>query len=133
MKITKGLIIASLVIALAGLGAVGCNTFRGAGKDIQQGGRAVENAAENAQDGRGHRAGRHLAITASSDSGGSISPSGNILVPYGADRTFTVAAKNGYRVANVLIDGKPIGVQNRYTFSDVKTNHTISASFSPNP
>jgi len=30
-----------------GLAGPGCNTVRGAGKDIQRGGRAVEDAAEN--------------------------------------------------------------------------------------
>jgi predicted small secreted protein len=30
-------------------GALGCNTFRGAGKDIQEGGKSIENAAEGAQ------------------------------------------------------------------------------------
>ncbi len=42
----------SIVLALAltaGLAFSGCNTFRGAGKDIQRGGEAVENAAVDAQ------------------------------------------------------------------------------------
>lgn len=42
----------SFVLALAlsaGLVFSGCNTFRGAGKDIQRGGEAIENAAEEAQ------------------------------------------------------------------------------------
>jgi predicted small secreted protein len=34
---------------LLSISALGCNTFRGAGKDIQKGGQAVENAAEGAQ------------------------------------------------------------------------------------
>ncbi|MBX7255782.1 MAG: entericidin A/B family lipoprotein [Candidatus Hydrogenedentes bacterium] len=37
----------SLILAVAILGAClnGCNTFRGIGKDIQAGGRAIERAA----------------------------------------------------------------------------------------
>ena len=42
----------SIVLALAlsaGMAVSGCNTFRGAGKDIQRGGEAIENAADDAQ------------------------------------------------------------------------------------
>jgi len=46
---SKRLIIASVVGALMSAGALGCNTFRGAGKDIQEGGKSIENAAEGAQ------------------------------------------------------------------------------------
>ena len=35
--------------AVLSISALGCNTFKGAGKDIQEGGQAVENAAEGAQ------------------------------------------------------------------------------------
>ena len=42
-----------LALAAAGLLAVGaltgCNTVRGAGQDIQEGGEAIENAAEEVQ------------------------------------------------------------------------------------
>ncbi len=40
---------ALVLVALLSISALGCNTFRGAGKDIQKGGQAVENAAEGAQ------------------------------------------------------------------------------------
>jgi len=49
MKGYQILVTAVIVGALLGMTAVGCNTFRGAGKDIQSGGKAVENAAEGAQ------------------------------------------------------------------------------------
>ncbi|MBM7456393.1 putative small secreted protein [Oceanisphaera litoralis] len=40
-----------MVLMAAGLtvGLYGCNTFAGAGKDIQQGGEAVEDAARDVQ------------------------------------------------------------------------------------
>lgn len=38
-----------LVSVLIGISMLGCNTFRGAGKDIQRGGQAVEDAADDAQ------------------------------------------------------------------------------------
>ena len=49
MKAFKRVVVALVVGALMGIGALGCNTFRGAGKDIQKGGQAVENAAKGAQ------------------------------------------------------------------------------------
>jgi len=49
MKTFKNLSQVVALIAIGGLVLSGCNTFRGAGKDIQKGGEAVENAAENVQ------------------------------------------------------------------------------------
>ena len=49
MKTLNRLIIALMVCAMLGSGALGCNTFRGAGRDIQRGGEVVENAADNAE------------------------------------------------------------------------------------
>lgn len=49
MKNFKNIVITLIVLALFGMSAVSCNTFKGAGQDIQKGGQAVENAAEGAQ------------------------------------------------------------------------------------
>ncbi|MFP4499423.1 MAG: entericidin A/B family lipoprotein [Candidatus Hydrogenedentota bacterium] len=51
MKMQKfsKVIVVLLVGTLMCAGTLGCNTFRGAGKDIQKGGEAVEDAAENVQ------------------------------------------------------------------------------------
>jgi len=131
MKTSTGLIVALLVCALAGIGALGCNTVKGAGRDIEKGGKGIENAAENAQKGNEHP-GPHT-ITASAESGGSISPSGSTSVSYRSSRTFTVKANRGYHVADVLVDGKSVGAVSRHTFDDVTANHTISALFTVNP
>jgi hypothetical protein len=69
-------------------------------------------------------------ITASAGSGGSISPSGAVMVAGGASQTFTISASSGYEVSNVLIDGVSAGAVYSYTFSPVSSNHTISVSFS---
>lgn len=37
------------LLAAAGVVAAGCNTVKGAGKDIQKGGEAVEDAAESVE------------------------------------------------------------------------------------
>jgi predicted small secreted protein len=132
MKTSIGLAGALLLVcALAGLGALGCNTFRGAGQDIQQGGQAVERAADNAEK-RIEHPGPHT-ITASADLGGSISPSGSVSVSHRSSRTFTVKANRGYHVADVLVDGRSVGAVKRHTFDNVTANHTISALFTVNP
>ena len=68
-------------------------------------------------------------ITATSDAGSTISPSGVVAVPKGADKTFTFSAKNGYYVSAVIVDGKSLSIgqidAGSYTFMDVNMNHTI--------
>ena len=68
-------------------------------------------------------------ITASAGSNGSISPTGAVSVASGASRTFTITPTTGYRVSSVLVDGASVGAVTSYTFSNVRANHTISASF----
>tara|TARA_R110001592_G_scaffold124504_1_gene333416 strand:+ start:803 stop:1198 length:396 start_codon:yes stop_codon:yes gene_type:complete len=118
-----------IVCALASIVGTGCNTVRGAGKDIQKGGKAVENAAENIHAPRevGHM------IMASADTGGRISPVGNLVVENGKSRTYTIKADTGYHVADVLVDGKSQGAVSRHTFSKPTGDHTISALFTADP
>ncbi len=68
-------------------------------------------------------------ITASAGNGGSISPSGSVIVNSGSSQTFTITALSGYAVSAVMVDGTSIGSATTYTFSNVTANHTISASF----
>ena len=135
MKLEIRSVVVLALCTLATLGASGCNTFRGAGKDIQKGGEAVENAAENAQsknDSNRNQAPRHT-IMSSAAKGGDISPLGGTTTAPGADRTFVVKADSGYHVADVLVDGKSIGAVNRHTFNNVTESHTIAALFTSNP
>ena len=68
-------------------------------------------------------------ITASAGANGSITPSGAVSVNSGDNQTFTIAANNGYHVADVLVDGVSVGAVTGYSFNNVTANHTISASF----
>ena len=70
-----------------------------------------------------------FTITASAGSGGSISPSGNVLVNQGANQSFTITANSGFTVSSVTVDGTNQGAITSYTFSNVQANHTIAASF----
>ncbi|MGC8979296.1 stalk domain-containing protein [Caldisericum sp.] len=72
-------------------------------------------------------------ITATACFGGSITPSGSVTVNYGDSKTFTIKADPKFMIARVLVDGSPIRITNpitmTYTFSNVISNHTISAEF----
>ena len=71
----------------------------------------------------------YYTIKATAGTGGSISPSGNVSVREGRDRTFTITPDKGYAVSNVKIDGKSIGAVKSYTFENVRRTHTIEAIF----
>jgi hypothetical protein len=68
-------------------------------------------------------------ITATAGNGGSISPSGSVEVNEGENKTFNIAPNTNYSIADVTVDGVSVGVVNTYTFSNVNSNHTISATF----
>lgn len=68
-------------------------------------------------------------IKASAGNGGIISPSGNVSVKRGDDQTFSINPINGYRISDVIVDGKSVGAVSTYTFDSVKANHTIQVKF----
>ncbi|MDP4089330.1 MAG: Ig-like domain-containing protein [Bacillota bacterium] len=68
-------------------------------------------------------------ITAAAQTGGTITPAGENIVKSGESLTFTIAAASGYEISDVLVDGRSAGAVNTYTFTDVKGNHSITASF----
>ncbi len=68
-------------------------------------------------------------ITATATEGGVISPEGITQVKYSKNQTYTITPCEGYQIADVLVDGKSIGVVSEYTFQNVRKDHTISAVF----
>jgi len=72
-------------------------------------------------------------ITATVGSGGSISPSGIVIVNYGDSKTFTINSDPKFVIFRVLVDDHSINFINpkktTYTFSNISSNHTISAEF----
>lgn len=72
------------------------------------------------------------SITASSTSGGSISPAGTVAVSGGVSKSFTITPNTGYYTASVSVDGSVVATNQgnySYTFSNVAANHTIDATF----
>ena len=68
-------------------------------------------------------------ITATAGDGGQITPSGAVTVNYGSSQQFVIAPFENYYIADVKIDGKSKSILDSYKFDDVKTNHTIEATF----
>ena len=72
---------------------------------------------------------KSYVITATPDSGSTISPSGKVSVKGGSSQTFKFSALDGFSIAFVRVDGKLISQaeidKGSYTFNDVNSNHTI--------
>ena len=68
-------------------------------------------------------------ITATADEHGKIAPTGDVAVPKGESKTFTITPDSGYHIKDVVVDGKSVGAVSTYTFENVVDNHTIHATF----
>lgn len=68
-------------------------------------------------------------ITATAGANGTISPVGAVKVKHGETQSFKITPASGYVVASVRVDGVNLGSLASYTFTDVNTDHTISATF----
>ena len=73
--------------------------------------------------------GPQYAIMATADAGGTITPSGEIIVNEGGDQSFNIIPTNGFRVLDVIVDGVSLGAITNYTFTNITDAHTIAASF----
>ena len=69
-------------------------------------------------------------ITALTNTGGSISPSGSVGVQHSGSQAFTIQADAGYDIYNVIIDGYSAGPLSFYVFTNVTTDHSIWVNFS---
>ncbi len=81
---------------------------------------------------------RTYTVTASTSSGGTISPSGDIKVAEGGDVEFAISAMSGYRLSSLTVDGASVGSGLfSYTLKNVTKDATVYARFvadsSPTP
>lgn len=67
-------------------------------------------------------------VTATSGTGATITPAGNIVVPTGAVQVFNFGASTGYKVSDITLDGASIGVQNSINFIGDLTDHLLNVS-----
>ncbi len=70
-----------------------------------------------------------FTIKAVAGANGGISPSGAVSVYYGEDKTFTIIPAAGYKAGDVLVDDVSVGPVTTYTFTNIKADHTIVATF----
>ncbi len=68
-------------------------------------------------------------ITATATDGGSISPSGEVIVRKGESVSFMMKEDDGSKLIQVLVDGKDVGTNTSYAFTNVRAAHTIQAVF----
>ncbi len=69
-------------------------------------------------------------ITATAGAHGFISPSGTTSVASGGNQIYTITPNDGFKIATLTVDGTSLATASSYTFSNVTTTHTISATFS---
>jgi len=70
-----------------------------------------------------------LYISTSLTGNGMITPSGTIKAEKNSSMTFNITPDKGYKIIDVLVDGKSVGVVLQYTFEDIQESHTIKAIF----
>lgn len=68
-------------------------------------------------------------ITATAGPGGYLSTGKYVTVNEGETAGFAIIPNKGYRIANVVVNGKSVGAKNYYVFKDVRSNQTIHATF----
>jgi uncharacterized delta-60 repeat protein len=68
-------------------------------------------------------------ITPSHGADGTISPSAPQVVASGGTATFTITPATGYHILDVKVDNVSQGAITSYTFNNISSDHTISATF----
>lgn len=71
-------------------------------------------------------------ITASAGGSRTVAPLGRVPVAYNNSQRFVITPDTGYHTVDVVVDGISMGAITSYTFTNVQTSHTISATFAIN-
>jgi hypothetical protein len=72
-----------------------------------------------------------FTIIATASTGGNISPSDTVTLSYGGNQQFTFTTEVGFQLDSVLADDVKSDSIVSFTFTNVTSNHTIAAYFSP--
>ena len=68
-------------------------------------------------------------IIATAGQGGTISPSGEVMVSYGSTQTFEFHPDAGWYIENIFVDNEPAELTESYIFSNITQDHAIHADF----
>ena len=71
-------------------------------------------------------------VTASVEGEGTIAPEGATTVDCGGSLGYSFAPATGWHLTEVRVDDEPVEATDSYTFTDVRSNHTITVSFALN-
>jgi len=71
-------------------------------------------------------------ITVTQSAHGTISP-GTTAPAYGTDQAFNITPDAGYTVATLTVDGNPVASATNYTFINVTSTHTLTATYAVIP
>jgi len=72
-----------------------------------------------------------FSIDSISGQHGMIEPEGNLIVAKNDQQVFNILPDNGFEIEKLIIDGMTIAQSKTYTFNDIRSNHSIAASFHP--
>ena len=70
-----------------------------------------------------------VTLSATAGTGGTISPSGDVVLGYATTQAFTITPTAGYHLDTLLVDGVKVDSSASYTFINPIVNHTIRAVF----
>ncbi len=70
-----------------------------------------------------------LTVTVTAGENGSADPAGTVNVDYGSELTVTFSSNTGYGVDALLVNGQMVAAVSRYTFTDIREDQSISATF----
>ena len=68
-------------------------------------------------------------VTAEKPENGTITPEGDSTYKYGESPVYTITPDEGFAIEDVTVDGSSVGAVESYTFSNIKEDHTIAATF----
>jgi len=71
------------------------------------------------------------SLTVSAGEGGTISPAGNLLIAFGASRTFRIVPDEGYEIADVRVNGRSVGAVSKYELRGAHMEYVVEATFRP--
>ena len=75
---------------------------------------------------------KKYTITATTNDGGTITPSGTVTVEEGGTQNYNIQAESGYHIADVKVNGTSVGAVDNYTFDNVQSSQTIEVTFERN-
>lgn len=68
-------------------------------------------------------------LIASAGEGGTIAPSGTVMIKEESEQTFAIQAEDGYEIDDVLVEGASVGAVSSYTMSGTIDGASIEAKF----